>query len=213
MQTQDHQTESGSSQPISSAQSVSPLSPTPLVTSNASGIRVQELPVQEPNKEQEHRLKFSEETHQYVREQIRLADQKATFFFAGATALLAYLHKAGMVNEWVVDPRSWGLIDMFTFLATMGLILSAVACLATVIPRLNGSKRGLIFFAAIREYENAQEYVAEVMRHSSEALCAAKLRHIYELTDVCKKKYDVLKWGQWFGALGVIATLLLLLLQ
>lgn len=212
MQTQDHQSLSGSNlgtTPISAA----PLTSRPPAGEAAAGITPQESIVQDQKKEQELRLKFSEETHQYVREYIRLADQKATFFFAGATALLAYLNKLGMVNKWLISPKAWGLVDMLAFLATVGLIISAVACLATVIPRLNGSKRGLIFFAAIREYESAPDYASEVMKQSPSALCEAKLKHTYELSVVCKEKYTVLRWGQWFGAAGVLATLLLLVVQ
>lgn len=211
MQTQDNQTASEIEQPLARPLIVEPLSPPPISTGNSAGIRIQESETLDSHKENESRLKFSEETHGYVREYIRLADQKATFFFAGATALLAYLHKAGMTNKWLISPNTWGIIEVLTFFATVGLILSALACLATVTPRFNGSKRGLIFFAAIREYDSAQEYVADVMRQSPEGLCTAKLRHIYELSDVCKKKYDTLKWGQWLGAIGVIATLLLLI--
>lgn len=212
MPTQDHQSMSGSqlgTTPISAA----PLTSRPSTEDAPAGIAPQESIVQDQKKEQELRLKFSEETHQYVREYIRLADQKATFFFAGATALLAYVNKLGMVNKWLVSPKAWNLVDMLAFLATVGLIISAVACLATVIPRLNGSKRGLIFFAAIREYESAPDYASEVMKQSSSALCEAKLKHIYELSIVCKEKYNILRWGQWFGAVGVVATLVLLVVQ
>ncbi|WP_291812321.1 Pycsar system effector family protein [Limnobacter sp.] len=212
MQTQNHQSLSGSNlgtTPIS----VAPLTSRAPGEADASGITPQGSIAQDQKNEQELKLKFSEETHQYVREYIRLADQKATFFFAGATALLAYLSKLGMTNKWLANPKMWGLVDMLAFLATVGLILSAVACLVTVIPRLNGSRRGLIFFAAIREYESAPDYASEVMKQSQSALCEAKLRHTYELSIVCKEKYSVLCWGQWFGAAGVLATLFLLVIQ
>jgi hypothetical protein len=40
----------------------------------------------------ERHAKFSQDTHDYLREYIRNADQKATFFFAALTALLAFLN-------------------------------------------------------------------------------------------------------------------------
>ena len=212
MQSQDRQSASDpnlSTSPISAE----PLTSRPAAGRDSSGIASQESSVQDLRKVQELRLKFSEETHQYVREYIRLADQKATFFFAGATALLAYLNKLCMANKWVVNPGTWGLVNMLAFLATIGLILSAIACLATVIPRLSGSRRGLVFFAAIREYESALSYASEVMKQSPSDLCEAKLRHTYELSSVCKEKYAMLRWGQWSGAVGVVSTLLLLVAQ
>lgn len=209
----DHQSTSGSTLDSGAQQSAAPLSPQPTATNDTSGIKPQEVRNQYLKKDQEIRLKFAEETHHYVREYIRLADQKATFFFAGSTALLAYLHNLGLTNRWIINPTTWILIDMLAFVATVGLVLCAVACLATVMPRLDGSKRGLIFFAAIREYESSRDYVSEVMKQSSLDLCEAKLKHTYDLSDVCKKKYDMLKWGQWFGATAIIASLLLFVLR
>jgi len=213
MQTQDHQSTSGLPLDSIGPASAAPLTPHPPTINSSSGIEQHEAPNPDSKKEQELRLKFAEETHQYVREYIRIADQKATFYFAGSTALLAYLHKLGVTNSWITNPKAWGLVDMFAFWATVGLILSTIACLATVMPRLNGSRRGIIFFAAIREYESSRDYASEVMNQSSTELCEAKLRHAYDLSGICKNKYDVLKWGQWLGGSAVIVSLLLIILQ
>src|SRR2546430_1438514 len=40
------------------------------------------------------RLVFADQTHQYIREYIRLADQKAALFFTTSGALLAFLYNA-----------------------------------------------------------------------------------------------------------------------
>jgi len=79
-------------------------------------------------------------------------------------------------------------------------------------PRLKGSKQGLVFFSAIAEYEDSNNYISEFMKKNLAELCEAKLRHAYELSAICTKKYDMLRWGQWLGALGLIASLLLLVL-
>jgi len=209
---EDQQSDSGSNL-ISSVQSPpEPLSAQSMSIGDASGIMLQRDQGQAPIKDQEGRLKFAEETHQYVREHIRLADQKAAFFFAGSTALLAYLHKVGLASRWFVGPAAWSLAHVLSFLASIGLLLCAIACLVTVMPRLKGSKRGLIFFAAISEYDSSNDYVSEFMKQGLSDLCEAKLKHAYELSAICKRKYDMLRWGQWLGALGLIASLLLLVL-
>lgn len=189
-----------------------PLSSSPLVKNEESGIKPQLNAESDTKKEQEIRLKFAEETHQYVREYIRLADQKATFFFAGSTALLAYLYKVGLTNVWFIIPSYWKLLNVLAFLATTSLVLCAVACLATVMPRLRGTKRGIIFFAAISEYENSSEYASEVMKKNLPELCEAKLKHTHDLSAICKQKYGSLRWGQWIGAIAVVSTLLLMVL-
>lgn len=213
MQTQENQPSTGTNISGNTPNNPGSLLSQPLKISEVSGIRSQDSRINDKQKEQEIKLRFSEETHQYVREYIRLADQKATFFFAGATALLAYLHKLGFANRWAINPNTWMLVDMLSFVSTVSLTLSTIACLLAIIPRLDGSKRSTIFFGAIREFESAQSYASEVIRLSPSELCEEKLKHIYELTDICKKKYAVLKWGQWFGACGILATILLFILH
>lgn len=189
-----------------------PLSAQPLAASESAGIILQEELEIAPVKCQEAKLKFAEETHQYVREYIRLADQKATFFFAGSTALLTYLHKQGLASKWISALDTWRLSHMLSFIAAMGLLLSAVACMLVVMPRLTGSRRGLVFFGAIAEFENSNDYVSEFMKQSLYDLCDAKIRHTYDLSSICKTKYRMLKWGQWLGGGGLISALLLLVL-
>src|ERR1700692_1339153 len=47
------------------------------------------------------RTRFFDGNHKYIRDNIRLADQKATFFFTGATALLAFLYKNDVSSRWL----------------------------------------------------------------------------------------------------------------
>lgn len=158
---------------------------------------------------QEVRLKFAEETHQYVIEYIRLADRKAIFFFAGSTALLAYLQRLGLSNAWLVSLSSWRLLQVLAFLATVGLILCAIACITVVIPRLGGSGTGIIFFHSVAKYKNATDYATVVSQKTAQELCEEKLKHTYDLAAVCDRKYGALKLGQWIGAVASVATLIL----
>lgn len=166
----------------------------------------------EPSKTTELHWKFAEETHQYVREHIRQADQKAAFFFAGATALIAFLYKATLIQRWIKLPTLWDFVDMLSFCAMIGLSVSALSCLATVFPRLKGSKRGHVFFGAVAEFESRKEYATDVLRQGVLALIDAKLCHVHDLALICGRKYAVLKIGQWSGAIGVVAMVALLLL-
>lgn len=207
--SKDNQSISDSSLNSEIQTSAKPLSPPHQKTADNIHVVRYEASDEALKQDQEGRWKLAEETHQYVREHIRLADQKATFFFAGSTALLAYLYNHGLTNRWFIQLTTWGFADMLSFLATVCLILSALACIMTIMPRLKGSMRGLIFFAAICEYDNSQAYVNEVMRQNLTELCEAKLKHTYELSKVCTKKYDILRWGQWLGSAGFIAALFL----
>jgi len=178
----------------------------------ANSIKPLDIEAPEPSKPAELQWKFAEETHQYVREYIRQADLKAAFFFAGATALIAFLYKANLVQRWVKLPTQWLFVDMLSFVATVGLATSVLACLATVFPRLKGSKRGHIYFGAIAEFESRKEYAKDVLQRDIAELIDAKLCHVHDLSVICCQKYSVLKVGEWGGAIGVVAMVVLLLL-
>lgn len=163
--------------------------------------------------ETDYRWKFAEETHKYIREYIGMADKKAVFFFAASTAMLAYLNSEGFVNYWIKPPTDWRLIDMLSLIATFGLSISALFSMATVYPRMKGSRRSIVFFGGIAECGDEKDYVAEVTRQSIADIIERKLRHVYELASICDRKYRSLKVGLVSGAIGVGATVLLLLVQ
>lgn len=194
-----------------------PESPSPLVSSAPRSGEPSSTSLKPPSHgEGEERpndlcWKCAESVHNYVREFIRIADQKAAFFFAIATALLAFLYNQKLANKWVMPPVEWRLPEILSFFATWGLVISAAACMFTVYPRTPGSKRGIVFFQAIAEFESAQEYVRDVLAKSSAQLVSAKLTHVHVLAKVCSRKYGILRVAIWAGAIGVLASFLLLL--
>jgi len=167
--------------------------------------------ISQTDKKTEFHWKFAEETHQYVRDYIKQADQKAAFFFAGSTALIAFLYKATLIQLWVKIPTQWGFIDMLSFVTALGLVISAFAFLVAVFPKLKGSKRGYVFFGAISEFESGKEYAHEVLQQDVVDLISAKLCHVHGLSVICGQKFYAIKVGQWSGMIGIAAMILLLL--
>jgi hypothetical protein len=156
--------------------------------------------------------RFSQDAHDYLREHIRNADQKATFFFAALTALLAFLNTQNVPTRWIKDVRLWTFVDGLGFVSMLGLAIGAAILLYVVFPRLKGSRRGLLFFSAIAEYENSAEYADDVLTRSGDEIVRAKLAHCHELSKVCNAKYRALRAGFWAGAAGVATALLYMLL-
>jgi hypothetical protein len=189
---------------------------TPLVenvTKSGDPVGIQPLTSEDRQaKGMETKLKFIEETHQYIREYIRLADQKSAFFFAGFTAVLAYLHQIGATNRWLCSPAGRGAIEVVSFIATIGLCLSSTFCVFVVIPRLKGEKKGVLFFAAIQNYQDRDEYAVEVINAELTEICRAKLHHVYEMSGVCQNKYKMLHFGLFAGAVGAVASLICMVL-
>lgn len=157
-------------------------------------------------------VKFADEAHSYVREYIRNADHKATFFFATLTAILAFLNAQNVSTRWLKDIRLWSFIDALGFISMLGLSLGAVILLGVVFPRLKGSRRGILFFDAISGFDSAGEYAVNVAAHPADELVRGKLQHCYELSKICSAKYRMLRVGFWVGCVGVGSALLYLVL-
>lgn len=156
-------------------------------------------------------LKFAAESHEYVREYIRNADQKAIFYFSVCSALLAFEHTQGWGRRWLKAPLTWSAVELLTCVAMLTLAVAASLFLYTVLPRLGGSPRGFIFFKAISAYESADAYISDVIKRTEADLAVEKLRHTYELASVASSKYATLNLGLRVGTAGIVCSLLLLL--
>ncbi|MBI2346177.1 MAG: hypothetical protein HYV03_04715 [Deltaproteobacteria bacterium] len=157
------------------------------------------------------RERFVEATHQYVREYIRLADQKASFLFTGATALLAFLYKNDVSARWMKPIMQWNVLDTVAFVAMSSLALGVLLALWVVIPRTSGSRRGFLFWEAIAEYDTGRQYSDELRLLSAASLSQVKAEHCFDLARVCRTKYKILRAAIWTGAIGLAASLLVFL--
>lgn len=146
---------------------------------------------------------FVDDVHKYIREQIKNADTKAAFFFGAATAVLIFLHNFGASSRWLKPPQTWNLLDTVTFLGVLALASGALTAAWTVIPRLPGSKRGLLYFNAIAEHESPAEYAGEVLRATEQSLLNEKARHCHILAGVCRDKYRCLYVSLWLSLVGL----------
>ena len=156
-------------------------------------------------------LEFASHVHQYHRDYISTADQKAAFVFVVASALLVYLYQQSFHLRWLKWFAEWSVGDLLTFLAMAALFVSLAAAASVVVPRLSTSHRGFIFFLSVSEYENASEYAASIVRERKDSLSRALLRHIYDLSTVARRKYKALAVAIWASVIGVGLSLIVLL--
>lgn len=157
------------------------------------------------------RTQFVGSVHEYIRDNIRLADQKATFFFTGATALLAFLYRNDVSSRWLKPPMQWNLLDMAAFIAMVALAVGAFLSLVVIIPRTPGSRRGFIFWEAIAEYDSGRDYADQLSGLSPATLFQIKAEHSYVLAGICRRKYKWLRLALWVGAVGLGAALFVFL--
>lgn len=154
---------------------------------------------------------FTAFAHKYIRDYINLADQKATFLFTGATALLAFLYNKDVSERWLKPVMQWNILDTIAFVAMAALAVGAFLALLVVIPRTPGSRRGFLFWEAIAEYETGRQYSDDLWLLSGPSLVQVKAEHCYDLAVVCRRKYRMLRCALWTGAVGLAGALFVFL--
>ena len=155
--------------------------------------------------------KFSAFAHQYIRDSINLADQKATLFFTGATALLAFMYNENVSARWLKPLMQWNILDTIAFVAMAALAAGALLALLVIIPRTLGSRRGFLFWEAITKYDTGRRYSDELSLLSGPSLVQVKAEHCYDLAVVCRQKYRMLRCALWTGAVGLAGALFVFL--
>jgi hypothetical protein len=148
---------------------------------------------------------FAGSIHEYIREYIRVADQKAAFVFTISAAVLGFIFKDA-------KPQHWLFLGKWTpgnFVAFASIVLLAVGCVTSiraVIPRLGGARSGFVFWNAIAERPSGDRYAAQVLKLSSSELIVAKLEHCWDLATVCRAKYSGLVWASWTMVAGLLLS-------
>ncbi len=170
-------------------------------------------PVSVISKENAVTIDFSKFVHEYIREYISLADQKAAFFFAASTALLAFLHNERISDHWLKPFQTWNWLDVIAMSAMLALAFAALLSLAVIIPRTGGPKTGFIFWEAIADRKNAQQYAEEVSGLSNDKIVESKAEHCFVIAAICRRKYKLLRRALWAGVLGIYLLVVLFISQ
>ena len=137
----------------------------------------------------EHRG-FATSTHDYLRQFIILADQKAAFFFAAGTAMLGFLETRPKSHGWLSNPTSWSGWDAVTCISFLGLVLGSASCILVVLPRLGGDATGLIYWRAIAQIPQSTDYARRVLGASENDLLEETLHHSHELAKICTRSTE-----------------------
>jgi hypothetical protein len=149
--------------------------------------------------------RFAFETHAYISDFIRLADEKAAFF-SGASAAMLYLlfnSHAEKYLSWSLNAASIRSLMDISAMAALGM--ACVFGLSVVTPRRRvGSASGHIFFDAIIQSDSREAFAVEVMQLTREQLITEKLMHSYDLAKVCNHKYRAQMWQFWSMICGLI---------
>jgi len=157
---------------------------------------------------------FACETHKYVREFINSADNKAQRYIAFSSAILVWLMNVKEnIKFWDIPAKEWRLLEVLNFVSLSGLSICILLSLVAILPRLKGSKKGIIFFESVAEHEVSTDYLSDVLKKNEQELVIEELKHVYELSNICSKKFFWLKIAVWAGGVGLVSGILFLLIH
>ena len=149
--------------------------------------------------------------HLYIRDFIKFADQKAAFILAVASAILAFLVKQGAQKSLLAPIGNRNFSDWSAFFACLLISSASLLALLVVLPRLSGKGTGIVYWGAFLQSGGASVYKETLQRLDENRLVSAIFEHCYELAEIADRKYELLKWATWLGALGAIAAAFVLL--
>lgn len=145
----------------------------------------------------------------YVRHYIALADTKATVVFGLASSVIAFLFARQGFHDLLFDPACTRQTALAYVVAL--LLLAGAGCAAlTIAPRLPNTGEGLVFFGAVRRHTDGYAYASAIGREDEAGLALARLRHCYDVSTVCWRKYISLRRALWLTVIGIAAALPLL---
>ena len=148
--------------------------------------------------------------HDYQRRSIEFADRKATFIVFGANAFASFLEKTRGLSAMRSAPwSSWTVGGACGELAIVFLAAGGFTSLWVIVPRV-GRKvpKGAIYWEAIRQYPNVQEWTTAMESITDEETNRTMLEGIYDLAGINVVKYRALQTATWLGGIGMGFALL-----
>lgn len=163
-----------------------------------------------PQLEAAHLL-FADFHQGYVTGYIQLADTKAAWVFAVSSGLIAYMFGSSNIQGTVQFQR-WDWLIVLVCVTAVLLILTAVFSFLVISPRLARSSDGIVFFGSVASRASPDEFVREVAGMGEPELIEARLRHGYDISKICARKYRLLTMAFRTGILALVGIAFVVLL-
>jgi hypothetical protein len=153
-------------------------------------------------KDAETLTEFANFHQAYVLQHIQMADAKAGVVIAISGALLGFLASEPGFSK-VVGVGS--LPSIISAIALILLALSFAFAFSVVRPR-GGKPSGVLYFAAVAEFESAVAYRERIEHISKLELADARVEQCYAMSRVCADKYVALRRSMITGVLGALSS-------
>lgn len=144
----------------------------------------------------------------YVWNAITLADTKASWAFAICAGMVAYL--VGKVEtRTILLQMPWTPLSVLAAVTLLLLIAGAAFAFLVIVPRLNASSEGLVYFGAVARNADSDTYVRAVAGSSLRDLVRARVVHAFDISRIASRKYDLLRRSMWCAVAGLALAAIL----
>lgn len=154
---------------------------------------------------------FAKTVHATLRENIEKADKKAAFMFTAGVSLIALLNRTQATELWPVSNGALDWRGAVALIALISLMIGVVFAIAVVVPDLrHRTKTGYVFWESILAFKSPVGYINAIKQEDAGALAEQLLEDCYELSRICKTKYQQLNFAIAAGTIGTFCTVFLL---
>lgn len=149
----------------------------------------------------------------YISSYISLADTKAGILIGIYSALISLgIAKGPKIYE--VAFKQWGMLEYVSLAFLGSFVFGIVLCLKVVWPKTSTSKKqGFVSWVHISNYEKVDNYLKGFLS-ATEAQIHTQIAELnYDLSIICKKKYELLSLAFKAGVAGSVLLAAVLLLK
>lgn len=158
-------------------------------------------------------IEFANAQQQYISSYIVLADTKCAWAFAISAGLIAYL-LTNSGSSPILSTDASLASRCVGFVALVSLIFSAVFSFLGIAPRLRSTRSDdPFFFGTVASHRTSGHFVDQVTGFMPNELPAIRLRHNYDISRVCTRKYFFVRSSLWTGFFGACCVGLALALN
>ena len=143
---------------------------------------------------------FGKDVHQYLYNQVSIADAKVGLLLTVNSLIIAYLFENRIPNASILETAAFSLAIVFFFLSDLISFL-------TIFPRLFSGGKGVIFWGDITTRESPQAYAEDVKQLNAAQLGEAYAHNNYYVSQIVKRKYRYIRQSMIFLFLGLLGAI------
>lgn len=151
------------------------------------------------------KLEYADQQFEMVTRNIETADAKAGIVSTLVGGFLAFLAaRQAEVTHQATDGMNLirGLEIAVFGISGVCLVASGLFSFSVIFPRLAVRADDLAFWGSISQFQSSELFVQKLDEASADAISDQRIRQCYDLSRVCRRKYETLRIAMAIGAVG-----------